>query len=104
MTRYEPADSFVTPRFSGARTFMRLPDVQDRENAVVAIVGAPFDNGATFRAGARFGPEGIRGVSQLLRRYNPSLDVVICDRLSVIDYGDVPVVPGYIEESYRRIA
>jgi agmatinase len=104
MTRYEPADSFETPRFSGVRTFMRLPSVQDLENADVAIVGAPFDTGATFRAGARFGPEGIRSVSHLLRRYNPSLDVVIFDHLSVIDYGDVPVVPGYIEESYRRIA
>jgi agmatinase len=104
MTRYEPGDSFVTPRFSGVRTFMRLPNVQDLENADVAIVGAPFDTGATFRAGARFGPEGIRSVSHLLRRYNPSLDVVIFEHLSVIDYGDVPVVPGYIEESYRRIA
>jgi agmatinase len=104
LTRYEPADSFETPRFSGARTFMRLPNVQDLENSNVAIVGAPFDTGATFRAGARFGPEGIRSASHLLRRYNPSLDVVIFDHLSVIDYGDVPVVPGYIEESYRRIA
>jgi agmatinase len=83
---------------------MRLPNVQDLENADVAIVGAPFDTGATFRAGARFGPEGIRSVSHLLRRYNPSLDVVIFEYLSVIDYGDVPVVPGYIEESYRTIA
>jgi agmatinase len=104
LTRYEPADSFETPRFSGVRTFMRLPYVQDLENADVAIVGAPFDTGATFRAGARFGPEGIRSVSHLLRRYNPSLEVEIFDYLSVIDYGDVPVVPGYIEESYRRIA
>ncbi len=104
MTRYEPADSFETPRFSDVRTFMRLPNVQDLENSDVAIVGAPFDTGATFRAGARFGPEGIRSVSHLLRRYNPGLDVVIFDHLSVIDYGDVPVVPGYIEESYRTIA
>src|SRR5919199_3246724 len=104
LTRYEPANSFETPRFSGVRTFMRLPSVQDLENSDAAIVGAPFDTGATFRAGARFGPEGIRSVSHLLRRYNPSLDVSIFDHLSVIDYGDVPVVPGYIEESYRRIA
>src|ERR687895_1227667 len=104
LTRYEPADSFETPRFSGVRTFMRLPNTQDLENADVAIVGAPFDTGATFRAGARFGPEGIRSVSHLLRRYNPSLDVVIFEYLSVIDYGDVPVVPGYIEQSYRKIA
>jgi agmatinase len=103
MTRYEPADSFVTPRFSGVRTFMRLPNTQDLKNSDVAVVGAPFDTGATFRAGARFGPEGIRSVSHLLRRYNPSLDVVIFDHLSVIDYGDVPVVPGYIEASYESI-
>jgi agmatinase len=103
LTRYEPADSFETPRFSDVRTFMRLPNVRDLENADAAIVGAPFDTGATFRAGARFGPEGIRSASHLLRRYNPSLDVAIFDYLSVIDYGDVPVVPGYIEESYRRI-
>src|SRR5215211_7031956 len=31
-------------------------------------------------------------------------DVAIFEHLSVIDYGDVPVVPGYIEESYERIA
>ena len=103
MTRYEPADSFVTPRFSGVRTFMRLPNVQDLENVDAAFVGAPFDTGGTFRVGARFGPEGIRSVSHLLRRYNPSLDVAIFEHLSVVDYGDVPVVPGYIEESYRRI-
>src|ERR671921_888179 len=104
MIRYEPADSFETPRFSGVRTFMRLPNVQDLENANVAIVGAPFDTGASFRAGARFGPEGIRSVSHLLRPYNPSQDVSIFEHLSFIDYGDVPVVPGFIEESYESIA
>jgi agmatinase len=104
LTRYEPADSFETPRFSGVRTFMRLPNVQDLENADAAIVGAPFDTGGTFRIGARFGPESIRSISHLLRRYNPGLGVGIFDHVSVIDYGDVPVVPGYIEESYKRIA
>jgi agmatinase len=104
LTRYEPADSFETPRFSDVRTFMRLPNTRDLPNADAAIVGAPFDTGATFRAGARFGPEGIRSASHLLRRYNPSLGVAIFDHLSVIDYGDVPVVPGYIESSYERIA
>jgi agmatinase len=102
--RYEPANSFETPRFSGVRTFMRLPYIQDLENADVAIVGAPFDTGASFRVGARFGPEGIRSISHLLRPYNPSQDVSIFEHLSVIDYGDVPVVPGFIEESYESIA
>ncbi len=104
MTRYEPANSFETPRFSGVRTFMRLPNVQDLANADAAIVGAPFDTGASFRAGARFGPEGIRSVSHLLRPYNPSQGIQIFEHLSVIDYGDVAVVPGFIEESYASIA
>jgi arginase family enzyme len=60
-------------------------------------------HGRHLQGRARFGPEGIRSASHLLRRYNPSLDVPIFDLLSVIDYGDVPVVPGYIEESCRRI-
>jgi agmatinase len=104
LTRYEPANSFETPRFSGVRTFMRLPNNGDLQNADAAIVGAPFDTGASFRAGARFGPEGIRSASHLLRPYNPSQDVSIFDHLSVIDYGDIPVVPGFIEESYETIA
>jgi agmatinase len=104
MTRYEPADSFESPRFSGVRTFMRLPNSRDLDNSDAAIVGAPFDTATTFRVGARFGPEGIRSVSHLLRPYNPSQDVSIFGQLSVIDYGDVCVIPGYIEESYRRIA
>jgi hypothetical protein len=28
VVRYEPANSLETPRFSGVRTFMRLPNVQ----------------------------------------------------------------------------
>ncbi len=103
MVSYEPANSFETPRFSGVRTFMRLPNVQDLQNSDVAIVGAPFDTGASFRVGARFGPEGIRSASHLLRPYNPSQDISIFEHLSVVDYGDVPVVPGFIEESYERI-
>ncbi len=103
MVSYEPANSFQTPRFSGVRTFMRLPNVRDLQNSDVAIVGAPFDTGASFRVGARFGPEGIRSASHLLRPYNPSQDISIFEHLSVVDYGDVPVVPGFIEESYERI-
>ena len=101
--RYAPANSLETPRFSGVRTFMRLPNVRDLENSDAVVVGAPFDTGASFRVGARFGPEAIRSASHLLRPYNPSQDVSIFEHLSVADYGDVPVVPGYVEESYERI-
>lgn len=102
-TGYRPDDSMETPRFSGIRTFMRLPHNQDVANADAAVVGAPFDTGATFRAGGRFGPSGTRAASHLLRPYHPSQGIQIFDHLSAIDYGDVPVVPGYIEESYEKI-
>jgi agmatinase len=53
--------------------------------------------------GARFGPEAIRNVSALLRHHNEVLDVSIFDHLSGVDYGDLPVNPGYIEDSYKMI-
>lgn len=83
---------------------MRLPHVLDPAGVDVAIVGVPFDTGATYRSGARFGPAAVRAGSRLLRPYNPALRVNVFDHLSVVDYGDVPVVPGFIQESYALIA
>lgn len=101
--RYRPLSGLESPRFAGISTFMRLPTVQDLAGVDVAIVGIPFDTGATYRAGARFGPQSVRAGSRLLRPYNPALGVNLFDHLSVIDFGDAPVVPGFIEPSYRRI-
>lgn len=100
---YQPVDAMVYPRFSGIRTFMRLPHVTDLTGVDFAVVGVPFDTGGTFRVGARFGPEGIRNQSVLLRPYNPTLDVSIFDICSGVDYGDVPVTPGYLPESHQQI-
>ena len=103
MKGHGPIDAMEYPRFSGIRTFMRLPHVTDLENVDFAVIGAPFDTGATYRVGARFGPEGIRSASVLLRPYNASLDVLIFDHLSGVDYGDFGVVPGYLPESHNKI-
>jgi agmatinase len=104
MPRYGPPDAFETPRFSGPRTFMRLPHVRDLHGVDVAIVGIPTDGAVVYRSGARFGPEGIRSASVMLRNYNPLLGVNIVDRLSLVDYGDVPTVPGSTAESLERSA
>ncbi len=101
--RYGPADSSQTPRFSGPRTFMRLPLRESLDDADVAVIGVPTDDAVSFRSGARFGPEGIRSASVLLRPYNPGLGVDVTSHLSMIDYGDAPTVPGYHEETLRRI-
>ena len=96
-------DPRESPRFAGIKTFMRLPHVTTTEGVDVAVVGVPFDTGASYRVGARFGPEAIRSVSALLRHHNEVLDVSIFDHCSVVDYGDLPVNPGYIEDSYKMI-
>ncbi len=101
--RYRPVDAMVYPRFSGIRTFMRLPYVTDLTGVDFAIVGVPFDTGGTYRVGARFGPEGIRSGSALLRPYHPEHQIAIFDHCSGIDYGDLPVTPGYLPESHRQI-
>jgi agmatinase len=104
MPRYGPASGLESPRFSGIRTFARLPQTRDLAEVDVAVVGIPFDTGVTYRVGARFGPAAVRDMSVMTRPYNPSLDVDVYDVLSVVDYGDLPVVPGYIEDSYARIS
>ncbi|MCE7741509.1 MAG: agmatinase [Candidatus Heimdallarchaeota archaeon] len=103
MTKYKPVDPIKSPRFSGIRTFMRLPHTQKLENVDFAIIGVPSDAGASFRTGQREGPSAIRRTSALLRHHNPILKISPFEYLSGIDYGDLPVVPGYIEEGYKRI-
>ncbi len=81
------------PRFGGIKTFMRLPNVKTTEDVDVAIVGVPFDTGASYKTGARFGPTAIREASTLMRNYSMNLDVNIFDYLSCIDYGDILFMP-----------
>ena len=101
--RYGPADAKRSPRYTGVRTFARCPHVRDLEGADVAVVGAPFDTGTSFRVGARFGPEAIRSGSTLLRPYNRNLDVNVFDAQSVIDFGDFDVTPGDAVRSLEQI-
>ena len=102
---YRPADASDAPRYSGVRTFARLPHVQPMvEGLDVAVLGAPFDTATTFRPGARFGPEAIRSASALLRPYHPALDVDVFDTLSVIDAGDLAVTPGNALRTTEQLA
>ncbi|HJW22829.1 MAG TPA: agmatinase [Candidatus Limnocylindrales bacterium] len=103
MPRYVPEDSLQSPRFTGPSTFARLPHVRALEDVDLAIVGVPFDTGVTYRVGGRFGPNAVRAASVMLRPYNANLDVKPFDVLSCVDYGDVAIVPGYIERSYAAI-
>lgn len=69
----------------------------------MAIVGVPFDNGVTYRPGARFGPAAVRQASRLLRPYHPGLDVEPFARLQVVDAGDVACTPFDIGRAIGEI-
>ena len=99
-----PADGTKIPRYAGASTFARLPRIDEVARYDVAILGAPFDGGVSFRPGARFGPSAIRQASRNLRpAFNPELDVAPFRVLQAVDAGDVPCNPFDIDEALRQI-
>jgi agmatinase len=75
-------------------------------DADVVIVGAPFDGGTSWRAGARFGPQAIRSTD-----YNPhdgsrpslAMRVDALRDLRVLDAGDVEMFSGDAERSCRGL-
>ena len=94
-----PVSGVDVPRFGGHTTFARLPRIEDVSNYDVAILGAPFDAGVSYRSGARFGPSHVRQASRLLRPYNPAQDVSPFAKLQVVDAGDAIMNPFNIEEA-----
>jgi agmatinase len=101
---YGPPDASKAPRYTGVRTFARCPYVEAPDGVDVGFVGIPFDTATSFRPGARFGPEGIRAASQLLRPYHPPLDVDVFAGRAVADLGDLDVTPGNAEKTAAQIA
>lgn len=96
----------------GVPSFAKAPVVapdQDWE-ADVAILGIPFDQGTSYRSGARFGPKAIREWSirfSVLSTNDPhyfdsrSGEDRGCAR--IVDCGDVAIVPLLWEENFDRI-
>ena len=100
---YRPLDAQLIPRFAGIRTYMRAPHVRDLSGVDALVYGIPFDTATSYRTGARVGPETIRSASALIRPYHPVLDVNVVDKLSIVDYGDLPVSPGDTERTYAQV-
>ena len=94
------------PAFAGINTFLKAPYVENVKEVgrhEVAIVGAPFDMGTTYRAGARFGPQAIRRISALYDSYSVDLAVDLQEELDLVDVGDIFVIPSNIEKSFDQI-
>lgn len=94
------------PAFAGINTFLKAPyceDIHDVGKYDVAIVGAPFDMGTTYRPGCRFGPQAVRRISALYDAYSLDLAVDLSEELSLCDAGDIFVIPSNIEKSFDQI-
>ena len=89
--------------FMGIPSFMRLPVTRELDGVDVAILGVPFDSGASNRSGARFGPRKIREASLTLWGHNPTMQVTPTETLKVVDYGDASVIPTSIEHTMKAI-
>jgi agmatinase len=95
------------PHFAGINTFTKAPYVEDVRKCGeydVAILGAPFDGGTTYRAGTRFGPQGIRKISALYGTYSFELGVDLRESISMCDLGDVFTIPGNIEKTFDQVS
>ena len=102
-THPRPVDALVYPRFSGIATFMRLPHVPRADELDVALIGIPYDGGATYRSGPRFGPRHVREQSAIIRPWNPVLNLNPFDKYRIADFGDLSINPLSIDDTFQRI-
>ena len=97
--------------FVGIATFGKRPyqGDWDRIEADVAVMGAPFDFGTQFRAGARFGPRGVREASTLFSfghagAYDHEDDATYLPQsVRMVDIGDADIVHTDTTKSHANI-
>lgn len=97
--------------FVGISTFGKRPYQPDWNalEADVAILGAPFDAGTQWRAGARFGPRGVREASTLFSfghagAYDHEDDATYLPvSVRIVDMGDADIIHTDTEGSHANI-
>ncbi|CUH80472.1 agmatinase [Tropicibacter naphthalenivorans] len=97
--------------FTGICTFGKRPYVADwtQIDADVAILGAPFDAGTQWRAGARFGPRAVRDASTLFSfghagAYDHEDDATyLGEDVRIVDMGDADIVHTDTLQSHANI-
>lgn len=83
-----------------------LDDPASYADADVVVIGAPFDGGTSYRAGARFGPSAIRTTDYLPHdgsRPSLALRTDALRDLRVVDAGDVEMYSGDAVRSCRDL-
>lgn len=101
--KFEPLSGREFPRFSGIKTFFRLPYVAVQSDYDIALVGVPYDGGVSYRPGARFAPSHIRQASSLGRGFSWSRGENLWSKKKIADIGDCPIVPIDQKITYEQI-
>ncbi len=95
------------PHYAGINTFLKAPyaeDVTEVGDYDATVLGIPFDGGTTYRAGTRFGPQGVRKISALYTPYNYEMAVDLREQMTLCDAGDVFTIPANIEKTFDQIS
>ena len=95
------------PHYAGINTFLKAPyaeDVTEVKDYDATVLGIPFDGGTTYRAGTRFGPQGVRKISALYTPYNYEMAVDLREQMTLCDAGDVFTIPANIEKTFDQIS
>lgn len=100
---YKPLSGREFPRFSGVKTFFRLPHVAIDADYEVGIFGIPYDGGVSYRPGPRFAPSAVREMSSLGRGFHMARELNWIEKLKVADIGDCSTVPIDQKQTYERI-
>lgn len=100
---YQPLSGRQFPRFSGIKTFFRLPYKPIDADYDIALMGLPFDGGASYRPGSRFAPSKVREVSSLGRVFHMGRMESFTAKVKAADIGDCPTNPISLENTYERI-
>jgi agmatinase len=93
------------PDYAGLLTFSGMPYTEDPAELAgvdAAIVGAPTDDLVSDRPGTRFGPRAIRAAGC---PHGPHLEAGVdgFEELTIVDYGDAPVIPADPARSHAAI-
>ncbi len=100
---YKPLSGREFPRYSAIKTFFRLPISEIKADFDVALFGAPFDGGTSYRPGARFAATKVREASSLGRGFHMTRALQVFEKLKVADIGDCPTVPISLSQTYSKI-
>jgi agmatinase len=114
MNQSFPPSPFSLPKggwpFAGIATFAGYPLWQAERKVDAVFLGVPYDEGTTYRPGARFGPRAVRDASMLYsyqpqeeRFYDADRRKWVLAGKVIADAGDVEIEPVNLQKNWSSI-